>query len=347
MTLHLEDRDNLGHWNANSNQIVQDLLINPKPCGQTDVNSTYRQYGTGTYWNGTFTYLYHALLWNNNLQTQVDLHPTFAGPGESSYATGVFGSQQVGYESNSFGTALHALLWHGTAASVIDLNPVGAINSEALGIGDGVQVGWQYLGVGNTAGEHATLWHGSAASAVDLNPSKIQIIFSEAWGVSGDQHADPGNLGAGIYMNPGGSGFDGGAQILNNIVQNNIIGIEFNNDGEIPALVQHNLVRQNNANASGASNGTGIDVSFGLVNGTINENTFTGQTNAAILNQTGPGGSSDITISKNGIVDDSSIALFNTDGVEIRLLRSLDFFSGESVFQGFVQLFDEARFHFW
>ncbi|MCU1284521.1 MAG: pyrrolo-quinoline quinone [Acidobacteriales bacterium] len=50
--IYLIDRDNLGHWDANSNQIVQDILINPKPCGQTDNNSTYRMYGTGTYWNG-------------------------------------------------------------------------------------------------------------------------------------------------------------------------------------------------------------------------------------------------------------------------------------------------------
>jgi hypothetical protein len=51
--IYLLDRDNLGHFNNGSDrQIPQEILINPKPCGQTDTNSTYRMYGTGTYWNG-------------------------------------------------------------------------------------------------------------------------------------------------------------------------------------------------------------------------------------------------------------------------------------------------------
>jgi hypothetical protein len=51
--IYLIDRDNLGHFNAGGDsQIPQEILINPKPCGQTDVNSTFRMYGTATYWNG-------------------------------------------------------------------------------------------------------------------------------------------------------------------------------------------------------------------------------------------------------------------------------------------------------
>ncbi|MCU1310917.1 MAG: pyrrolo-quinoline quinone [Candidatus Angelobacter sp.] len=47
------DRDNLGHFNAGGNtQIPDDILINPKPCGQTDVNNSFRMYGSGAYWNG-------------------------------------------------------------------------------------------------------------------------------------------------------------------------------------------------------------------------------------------------------------------------------------------------------
>ena len=52
--IYLLNRDNLGHFNAggNNSQIPQDILINPAPCGQTSNDTTYRMYGSGTYWNG-------------------------------------------------------------------------------------------------------------------------------------------------------------------------------------------------------------------------------------------------------------------------------------------------------
>ena len=51
------DRDVLGNFNLGSNsQIPQEILINPKPCGQLDVNNTLRIYGTPSYWNG-FVYI--------------------------------------------------------------------------------------------------------------------------------------------------------------------------------------------------------------------------------------------------------------------------------------------------
>src|SRR5438105_10703211 len=52
--VYLLNRDNLGHFSATGSnpQIPQDILINPAPCGQTSNDSTFRMYGTGTYWNG-------------------------------------------------------------------------------------------------------------------------------------------------------------------------------------------------------------------------------------------------------------------------------------------------------
>ncbi|MBZ5649154.1 MAG: pyrrolo-quinoline quinone [Acidobacteriia bacterium] len=55
--IYLIDRDNLGNFNLGSNsQIPQEILINPAPCGQLDVNNTLRIYGTASYWNG-FVYI--------------------------------------------------------------------------------------------------------------------------------------------------------------------------------------------------------------------------------------------------------------------------------------------------
>ena len=51
--IYVLDRDNMGHIATGSNSnIPQDILINPKPCGQWSNDTTYRMYGTGTYWNG-------------------------------------------------------------------------------------------------------------------------------------------------------------------------------------------------------------------------------------------------------------------------------------------------------
>lgn len=53
--IYLLNRDNLGHFSATGSnpQIPQDILINPLPCGQTSNDTTYRMYGTGTFWNNT------------------------------------------------------------------------------------------------------------------------------------------------------------------------------------------------------------------------------------------------------------------------------------------------------
>jgi hypothetical protein len=66
---------------------------------------------------------------------------------------------------------------------------------------------------------------------------------------------------------PGFSGTNGGHQIRNNIIQNNIIGIELDNDGTIQAKVARNLIQNNNQ--PGPDGGTGIDSNFGLTNAVI------------------------------------------------------------------------------
>ncbi|MGH9503245.1 MAG: hypothetical protein ACRD20_10385 [Terriglobales bacterium] len=92
--VYLIDRDNLGHFNASGDtQIPQSILINPQPCGQTDVNSTFRIYGTATYWNG-FVYLgsvfsnLRAFQLANGQLSQTSVSPTvFQGNGQQGRGT--------------------------------------------------------------------------------------------------------------------------------------------------------------------------------------------------------------------------------------------------------------------
>ena len=90
-----------------------------------------------------------------------------------------------------------------------------------------------------------------------------------------------GCFGAGIWTNPGFSGTQGGHQILNNIIQNNITGIELDSTCLNATLAQFNLI-QNNSNP-GAGEGNGIQTNFGLCNATIDANTFSGDTSTSIL----------------------------------------------------------------
>jgi hypothetical protein len=91
----------------------------------------------------------------------------------------------------------------------------------------------------------------------------------------------PACFGAGIWTNPGFSGSQGGHQIVNNIVQNNISGIELDSTCVNASLVEFNLIR-NNSNP-GAGSGNGIQTNFGLCNATIDRNTFSGDISSSYL----------------------------------------------------------------
>lgn len=147
-----------------------------------------------------------------------------------------------------------------------------------------------------------------AESVIDNQCSPVQInadnVILDGFTVQGSTQSDPCTI-AGIWMNPGGFGFQGGAQIINNIIQNNIAGIEFDNSGALPAKVQFNLIRSNNN--PGPGSGNGIETDFGLVNATIDENKFIGQTNSSMVVEAA---ASSLTISNNTL--DAGIALFTT-----------------------------------
>jgi Tol biopolymer transport system component/outer membrane biosynthesis protein TonB len=103
-------------------------------------------------------------------------------------------------------------------------------------------------------------------------------VVIDGFTVQGSTLSDPCYI-AGIWTNPGFSGTQGGHQILNNIIQNNVAGIELDNTGTIQTTVQFNLIQNNNN--PGPNGGTGIEVSFGLNNALIDNNKFVGNDNSA------------------------------------------------------------------
>lgn len=153
-------------------------------------------------------------------------------------------------------------------------------------------------------------------SIINNSCSPVQIfadnVVLDGFTVQGSTDLDPCTI-AGIYTNPGGFSYHGGYQILNNIVQNNIIGIEMDNDGTLAAKVARNLI-QNNNNA-GPDGGTGIDSNFGALNIIVDNNKFFGNTNSAIGNF---GGGSNLTFSNNEFDTNArAMGLFNVTSSSI------------------------------
>src|SRR6185369_12361381 len=110
---------------------------------------------------------------------------------------------------------------------------------------------------------------------------KADNVTLDGFTVQGSTLSDPCFL-AGIWTNPGFSGTNGGHQILNNIVQDNISGIELDSTcAASPTLVQKNLI-QNNNNA-GPGSGNGIATNFGLCHATIDSNKFSGHENSSVF----------------------------------------------------------------
>lgn len=139
-----------------------------------------------------------------------------------------------------------------------------------------------------------------AESTINDPCAPVQItadkVVLNGFTVQGSSLSDP-CLNVGIWTNPGFSGSQGGHQILNNVVQNNISGIELDNTGVFQTKVQFNLIRNNNN--PGPGSGNAIEVNFGLNNAVIDNNQFSGHANSSLL-VVAP--SSSLTVSNNQLV---------------------------------------------
>jgi hypothetical protein len=110
--------------------------------------------------------------------TVVNIHPAAATDSYTYYGRA---SQQVGQVY--VGGQSHASLWSGTAASWVDLHPAGALESVAIDIDSGTQVGYTTLISGQNV---ACLWSGTPGSWVNLNPAGV-TDGSYVLGISGAQ----------------------------------------------------------------------------------------------------------------------------------------------------------------
>jgi hypothetical protein len=190
----------------------------------------------------------------------------------------------------------------GKAASGDTINVAAGTYNESVSIGkDNLTL------LGAQAGVDARTRVG-AESIINNACSPVSIYANNAtlngFTVQGSTMSDPCNI-AGIWTNPGFSGTQGGHRILNNIVQNNVAGIELDNTGTLQTRVQFNLIRNNNN--PGPNSGSGIEVSFGLNNAVIDNNKFSGQTSDSITVQAA---SSGVTISNNELVGGTAEGFF-------------------------------------
>jgi len=124
--------------------------------------------------------------------TSINLHPAGA---HGSAATGISGSQQVGYVRATLAAPHRAALWSGSSAWT-NLHPAGTDNtaSECTAVSNGVQVGFVMIIDPNDPNlnsvSRAALWRGTPASWVNLHNSlpggAAAWAYSRATGVYDD-----------------------------------------------------------------------------------------------------------------------------------------------------------------
>jgi hypothetical protein len=159
----------------------------------------------------------------------------------------------------------------------------------------------------------------SGPESVVTDPQGTSVTASDVVidGFTVQDSLNPAFTGYGIWLNPG----VGGTKIVNNIIQDNIVGIGLANSGASQAVIRHNLIR-NNTRPGGAS-GSGIytDEFVGgstVRNVLIEENTFSGHSgtggainisNTDFLN----GGVFDLDVTSNVFdMNSRAFVLFNT-----------------------------------
>lgn len=161
---------------------------------------------------------------------------------------------------------------------------------------------------------------GATNGAFDINAANVTINGFTIQGVTM-------TLDAGVHaLNTS------GAQILNNIIQNNVIGILIGGSG---ALIQGNNIRNNTNPGSGTS--TGIYSDIGLINTTITANCFSGQQNAAtnIIGAPAVSGTvNNISLTNNTATNDAAYSFYGGTNLTITGNTNINSFNHGVLFGG-------------
>jgi parallel beta-helix repeat protein len=157
----------------------------------------------------------------------------------------------------------------------------------------------------------------NAEGDFQIEADNVTIDGFTLQGVTSNPNTDPAALGAAIWTNPGFSGTHGGVRIVNNIIQDNIAGIELDNDGTSQAQVQFNLFRDNVQ--PGAGGGTDVEVNFGLSKALIDSNVFANTSfveDAWALGVSAP--SDHVTFSNNSVTNHGrGVYFYNTSDATV------------------------------
>lgn len=143
--------------------------------------------------------------------------------GNNAEADGISNGQVVGCNWDNW----HAVTWDCKTGNMVDLNPVGCVDSRALGVSNGQQVGYASpdSGSGYATTGYAALWSGTSSSYVSLNPSgwagsalagasngqQVGTAFATSYGYNGHAGLWSGTADSFVDLHP--QGYDSSTAI--------------------------------------------------------------------------------------------------------------------------------------
>ncbi|PLR85788.1 MULTISPECIES: right-handed parallel beta-helix repeat-containing protein [Bacillus] len=142
---------------------------------------------------------------------------------------------------------------------------------------------------------------GSTASGGTVQLTADNAVF-DGFTVQGN------TLTAGVATSSAASGY----WVLNNISQDNVIGMFIGSNGATETQIRQNVIFNNNR--PGASTGTGIYSDTGASNVLIESNRFAGPHQTSSITFIN---ASDLVITRNELLTDNSLSLFGTTNVEV------------------------------
>ncbi len=125
-----------------------------------------------------------------------------------------------------------------------------------------------------------------------------------------------------------------GHQVLQNVIQNNVIGLYFNASGTNLSEAEQNCIRQNNE--PGSASGSGIYSDAGLKRADIETNTFSGNENSGVLlDAPAAGGVDNVRVVTNTSLADRAFAfIFKSNNANVGSNNIQDNTSAPGIFFG-------------